>query len=105
MRAFGARGYVSQQQLERTNRILAEMRREQREKERAEIAALSDRDIQKIMARKIIERAPSGSIFEHDMIQAGIPQHRIASNQDGAMRLARRQCPRLDAILSQPGMA
>lgn len=100
MGCWGARGYVSPEQLKRTDRELAAMRRERRAQERARIAALSNQDIQKIMARVIVARAAaSGIVLRLDFHQAGIPEHRIDNNRDAATRLARREEPRLDAML------
>src|SRR4051812_24635893 len=99
MRAFGARGCVSDDQLKRSRAMIAQARAARRQKERAEIAALSNLDIQKIMARKMIEAAAArGSIVRADFHQAGIPDHRIDQNRDAAFRLARKQEPKLDAM-------
>src|SRR4051794_7618231 len=104
MRAFGARGYVTPQQLKKTERFLAASRRQ---KEREKIAALSDQDIVTIMARVITTRAAAtaaagGQVARIDFHQAGIPDHRIDKNFDAAMRLARRQDPKLDGMVKQP---
>jgi hypothetical protein len=102
MRAFGARGFVSQEQLNRTKAFVAARRAERNARERSEIAALSNLDIQKIMARKIVEAAAArGSVSRYDFVQAGIPEHRIDKNRDAAFRLARRQEPKLDAMGAQ----
>ena len=102
MRAFGARGYVSPEQLKRTDRVLAQMRREQRNQERARIARLSDRDIQAIMARVLCARTPAAGLVERrDFWQAGIPDDRIDANLTAAFRLARRREPRLDQMVAQ----
>jgi hypothetical protein len=103
MRAFGARGCVSPEQLKRTNTFLAVCRKAKRDKERALIAALSNQDIQKIMARIVIESAVARtSVSREDLKRAGIPEHRIDNNFDAAMRLARMTEPKLDAMLAQP---
>ncbi|MBV9549822.1 MAG: hypothetical protein JO256_09145 [Alphaproteobacteria bacterium] len=107
MRAFGARGFVSQEQLKRDAAMIAAMRRERRKRdiarERERIAALSNPDIVKIMARAIVEAVRAGRAVEKsDMTRAGVPEHRIAPNRDAAMRAARRIEPRLDHMARQP---
>lgn len=103
MRCFGARGYVSQEQLKRTERLVRSMRQAQRGRERARIAALSNQDIARIMARTIVERVRAAASVEiADFLRAGIPVHRIEKNRDAAMRQARKLDPSLDAILSMP---
>lgn len=103
MRAFGARGYVSREQLKRTDAIVRSMRRAQRQRERARIAALSNKDIALIMARTIVERVRAAASVEiADFLRAGIPQHRIENNRDAAMRQARKLDPSLDANLAMP---
>lgn len=103
MRAFGARGCVSPEMLKRTDRFLAKCRRDTREKMRSEIAALSDFDIRKIMARVLVARAAAtGSVERADFLRAGIPDHRIDKNRDAAFVLARRLDPKLDAMGATP---
>lgn len=102
MRAFGARGFVSEASLQRTRAFLAQCRAKRREKDRAIIVALSDLDIAKIMARVIVEATVArGAVCLDDFKQAGIPEHRIAKNRDAAFRLARKREPKLDAIGAQ----
>lgn len=103
MRAFGARGFVSPEQLKRTDAVVRAIRRALRVKERARIAALSDRDIVLIMARTIVERIRAAHrVEDEDFSRAGIPAHRLAANKDAAMREARRIEPRIDAMLGMP---
>lgn len=102
MRAFGAKGHVSKEQLNRDNAYFRQLTRKRRERERAEIATLSNQDIQKIMARRIVEGAVQrSSVCELDFKQAGIPAHRIQKNIDAAFRLARQMEPKLDAMGAQ----
>jgi hypothetical protein len=102
-RYFGARGCVSEQQRKKMDDFLAKYRQELATKERARIARLSDRDIQKIAARKIVEAARrSGSVTRRDLHQGGIPDHRIDSNLAQAFALARRMEPMLDAMGATP---
>lgn len=101
-RYFGARGCVSQEQLKRSDAYYRLLARKRRAKERAEIAALSNQDIQKIMARQIVDGATKrGSVSRLDFLQAGVPEHRIDSNRDAAFRLARLAEPKLDAMGAQ----
>lgn len=103
MRAFGARGYVSDGQKKSMDAFLRQCRRAADDRLRAEIRALSNQDIQKIMARKIVEAATNrASVMRADFIQAGIPDHRIDKNRDAAFRLARTIEPKLDAIGAMP---
>jgi hypothetical protein len=99
MRAFGARGYLSPEQLKKMNAFLAQCRRDRQVRMRAQIAALSDLDIRKIMASVLVIRAAaSGSVERADFLRAGIPDHRIDKNRDAAFRLARKLEPKLDAM-------
>lgn len=99
MRAFGARGFVSPEQLKRSAAVLKKYRRQRQDQQRAEIAALSNKDIQTIMARAAIAAMTArGSVSREDFHQAGIPNHRIDQNFDAAMRQARLQEPKLDAM-------
>lgn len=103
MRCWGAVGFMSAAAYKKANELMRAVRKAADDRERAEIAALSNQDIQKIMARRIRERAAAcGSVTEQDFTQAGVPTHRIKKNLDAAMRLARKQEPKLDAMLRQP---
>lgn len=98
-RYFGARGGVSPQQRKKMDDFLAQTRRELQAQERDRIARLSDKDIQKIAARKIVEAVRrGGTVSRIDLIQGGIPEHRIDANRDAAFALARRIEPKLDAM-------
>lgn len=103
MRAFGARGFVSPEQLKRTDDVVRAIRRALRVQQRARIAALSDRDIVLIMARTIVDRVREVQrVEDEDFARAMIPLHRMAANKDAAMREARRIEPRIDAMLGAP---
>lgn len=104
MRAFGARGSVSPQQKKSMDAFLRKCVREHCMKQRAEIAVLSNVDIQTRMASVIIDgasRNPPG-VERRDFHQAGLPDHRLDQNMAGAMRRARKHEPRLDAMMARP---
>lgn len=102
VRYFGARECVSKEKLARDNAYFRQLARLRRQRERDQIAALSNQDIQKIMARKIVEGAVNrASVSALDFKQAGIPEHRIEKNLAAAFRLARQLEPRLDAMGAQ----
>lgn len=82
--------------------FLRQANREARARERATIAALSNQDIQKIMARVLVQRTTAcGSVTRQDFHQAGVPDHRIDKNRAAAFALARRREPKLDAMGAQ----
>jgi hypothetical protein len=103
MRAFGARGYVSPEQLKKTASLVRALRRDRVKRERQRIAALSNQDIARIMARTIVERVRAAAAVEMaDFLRAGIPAHRIEKNRDAAMRQARKLDPSIDQALAMP---
>lgn len=107
MRAFGALGgAVGPNHKRKMDALLAVLRAEARLKRRAEIAALSNRDMRVLMAEVIVAAIESrGAVTLTDFDQAGLPRHRIEANKAPAMALARRMQPRLDAMLATPGAA
>ena len=102
-RCWGAAGFMSDAAYKKMNQLMRADRKAAAARERDKIAALSNQDIQKIMARVIRTRAADcGSVTRQDFLQAGIPEHRIDKNRDAAFRLARQQEPKLDAMGSAP---
>lgn len=95
------KGYpVSQEALDRTNKIIAAMRKEQNQKRRAEIRLLSNKDITIMAADVIVAAVPlRGKVTEHDFDNAGLPIDRVRLVKDQAMALARKKEPRIDAML------
>jgi hypothetical protein len=90
----------------RMDAYLRECRRIANATKRAEIRALSDRDIQKMMARVIIGAAiERGCVIMKDFFNKGLPEHRLKKNKDAAFRLARRIYPKLDEIGDMPWAA
>lgn len=89
MRIWGARGSVSPEQIKKTKRHLAKCRGDQNIKRRAQIAALSNKDIQIIMADVIVDAITArGHVAAHDFANAGLPAHRLEANKAAAIAKA-----------------
>lgn len=96
-----ARGYVSPEKLKRDNAIIAQMRRAQNLRRRAEIARLSDKDIALLAAEVIVTTVPArGRVIDSDFDNAGLPLDRVRQLKTKAMALARLKEPRIDAMLA-----
>lgn len=79
--------------------VTTALKREAKDKERARIALLSEKDAVLIMGRVIAEAAAKrANVTRLDFRQAGIPEDRIDPLFDRAMARARRLDPLVDAM-------